>query len=398
MSQEVGFCPLCGDHIQSDFCPVHGVPTLGRLSAGSRPSFDAGAILGGRYRVDQILHRGPQSWTLLGTDLAERRTVVIRTLPGQELARRSVLLQGLLGDARVVALAARRDMVPVLDFGVEAHAQLAFLVMAYVPGRSAQDLIAPGGAESRTTALFVELAETLLDGHDQVLLEEGFEPRHPGVPGLGAPQPGASNALVPVRQPGPMPVAAEPEVWVRAQPIADVEARGAPPPRRRRKKKRGLLSHDAKRRLMAIGTMCVGMAIALLYLVEDEHDGGGVVRRGPGYSGVEQGSQRPRSLGEASGQRVRGPVMISSHPAGAEVYAGVRKIGVTPVRVDRPGPGAKVELEVRKTGYSKSRVVVDQSSPEVVRVTLFGGVKSPMQDLLGGDQKQKRPRAAFDEE
>jgi eukaryotic-like serine/threonine-protein kinase len=113
---------------------------------------NAARVLAGRYGVGEVVGRGGMAEVHRGHDLRSGRTVAIKILR-KELARDQLFLSRFRREARLVAGLQHPAIVAVLDAGCEEidggsveRAQVPFIVMEYVPGRSLRELFRSGGA------------------------------------------------------------------------------------------------------------------------------------------------------------------------------------------------------------------------------------------------------------
>lgn len=89
-----------------------------------------------------------------------------------------------------------------------------------------------------------------------------------------------------------------------------------------------------------------------------------------------QGGQEedPEQLRRAVEQlEAGGRVVVSSDPPGADVYSGIRKLGHTPLRLERPEKSERMDLRISKGGFGDSRVTVSKDSPLRIHVRLSRG-------------------------
>jgi signal transduction histidine kinase/tetratricopeptide (TPR) repeat protein len=146
---------------------------------------DVDRVLGGRYRLTSLLHRGQGVETYLAQDLGEHadvagagapdesRPVVLKVTPDRSLsesARRRLEHEGL-----VLGRMDHPSLVRLADQGRDGN--LTYLVTPWVPGRSLAARLADG-ALSVTDTLVVarRVAEALCHAHDHGILHRDVKP------------------------------------------------------------------------------------------------------------------------------------------------------------------------------------------------------------------------------
>lgn len=384
--------------------------------------YAVGRVLGDRYRVEMVLAQRASNIVCLGRDLVQPElTVVVYSLPDLELAGRLRLLQQLFQDAMIVDLERRDDLVEVLDFGVEPYSGTLFLVLEHRQDQPASALIALAGPESKTAAVFAEMARGMLESHDAELLKQD-EPTNPGVrlsdlpnrprTGHSAPLsyaphptgPPSSSASasplssyagvwptdpevpprrstttggfrvstgmhrIPVSESSPGPVsqayvdpiqpsrstpASDPPtldlVPVKPRTASDIAAAPAPTATAQRSTGSWLFTSALVATAVLGGAYAVGLFDGLNAPPPDAEDPNQVGRN---YYGAKR------------------HVTVSSNPAGAQVHAGFKPLGATPIQIERPESPRQLTLRVSKAGYDEQSVVVESSSPSLLRVVL----------------------------
>ncbi|GAA4845385.1 Stk1 family PASTA domain-containing Ser/Thr kinase [Kitasatospora terrestris] len=111
-----------------------------------------GALLDGRYRVEQRIAVGGMSTVYRGTDLRLDRVVALKVMH-PSLAGDPGFTERFIREAKAVARLAHPNVVNVLDQGADGRA--VFMAMEYVPGRTLRDVLIDRGALSVRAALDV---------------------------------------------------------------------------------------------------------------------------------------------------------------------------------------------------------------------------------------------------
>lgn len=146
-------------------------------------------------------------------------------------------------------------------------------------------------------------------------------------------------------------------------PLAD------PRPRRRRKSPGALYVQAAA---LTVLIFAVGGTLSLL--VDEPRAGGEINEVSWVDPYAENSAEDPDELRRAV-ERIEagGRVVVSSDPPGADVYSGIRKLGQTPVRLERPEKSERMDLRISKAGFNETRVTVSKESPLRVHVRLSRG-------------------------
>ena len=97
----------------------------------------AGAVLGGRYVLDQQIGSGGYSEVWHATDTVLHRPVAVKLLHPR-YAKRSEVLVRFQAEARHAGALAHENIARVYDYGEPADGQLPYLVMELVNGPSSR--------------------------------------------------------------------------------------------------------------------------------------------------------------------------------------------------------------------------------------------------------------------
>ena len=102
-----------------------------------------GALIGGRYRLEQSIGSGGMGEVFRATDALLGRPVAVKLVHPVEQRRRQVITDSFLREARISAAITHPNVVQILDFGV--HEQSApFIVMELLEGESLADMLGRG--------------------------------------------------------------------------------------------------------------------------------------------------------------------------------------------------------------------------------------------------------------
>jgi two-component system sensor kinase len=130
-------------------------------------------ILGGRYQVERILKNGPDTETLLASDLQHGATVVIKTAATDSLS--ATARMRLEHEAGILTHFKNGSLVPLLDHGCDQNS--VYLVMPFLPGITLQARLRQGPLSVRNTLLVGRsLLATLAEAHLQRILHRDVKP------------------------------------------------------------------------------------------------------------------------------------------------------------------------------------------------------------------------------
>jgi eukaryotic-like serine/threonine-protein kinase len=132
-------------------------------------------IVGGRYRLVQVLGRGGTATVWRAWDVRLDRAVAVKVLdPGSRA--NPAALRRLRDEARTVARLAHPNIVTVRDFGVDRD--LAFLVMDLVDGHSLANLLAGGRRlpVEQAVAIAGQICQALAAAHEAGVVHRDIKP------------------------------------------------------------------------------------------------------------------------------------------------------------------------------------------------------------------------------
>ena len=131
-------------------------------------------LLGGRYRLVEVLGTGGMAIVWRATDQRLGRTVAIKVI-ADTLAADPAYLERFTREARTAAGLSHRNLVPVYDYA--AGAERPFLVMELVEGGTLADRIERGPIEAaEATAVARDLLSALGCVHDAGILHRDIKP------------------------------------------------------------------------------------------------------------------------------------------------------------------------------------------------------------------------------
>ncbi len=359
------YCPLCGGPTQAGVCPVHGVSNSGQGRADPSQVFVPGSVLGGRYRIDQVLGIVGSQGTFLGVQV-EGGPVLIEALGIERLARRARLLDGLFRQAQVSQRFEQQGLATILDFGVEPVSQNPFLIMALAPGRNLNEVIDPQSLERRTAAAFVEICHGLLDTHDRETLNPA-NAMPTQVPGMMSTQvPGVAQPILPIGPPVAPPRGLSPE----------------PIPKDPKK--------PGQRRKWIIACTVAGVGIVLLAPDRSQdarYYNPDITERSLFFHGQPNRGRKESAKASADA------VDLDSDPSHAEVWMGSAILGVTPLSIPRPTRGRRLSVTLKKPGYLPKSVVIQRDTDSSLEVEMHLDEATQERNRFMGERKIEDPFA-----
>jgi eukaryotic-like serine/threonine-protein kinase len=136
----------------------------------------AGAVLGGRYKLDERIAGGGMGDVWRGTDEVLGRTVAVKILL-PALLEEPGFAERFRGEARTMATINHPGVVDVYDYGSDANVG-AYLVMEFVEGDALSRTLSRVGrlTPARTMALVAQAADALQAAHDKGIVHRDVKP------------------------------------------------------------------------------------------------------------------------------------------------------------------------------------------------------------------------------
>jgi hypothetical protein len=124
-------------------------------------SFEKGALIGGRYRLEQSIGSGGMGEVFRAEDTLLGRAVAIKLVHPVEARRRAEATESFLREARIAAAITHPNVVRMLDFGVQQQST-PYMVMELLSGETLAASLDRGA--SMPIGFVFELIERVLDG------------------------------------------------------------------------------------------------------------------------------------------------------------------------------------------------------------------------------------------
>jgi serine/threonine protein kinase len=142
-------------------------------------SFPLGALIGGRYRLEQSIGSGGMGEVFRAVDTVLGRAVAVKVVHAVEPRKRKEVTESFLREARISAAIAHPNVVQILDFGI--HQELApYIVMELLAGESLADLLGRGAVMPMTFVfeLILRVLEALKAAHTAGVIHRDLKPEN----------------------------------------------------------------------------------------------------------------------------------------------------------------------------------------------------------------------------
>lgn len=141
--------------------------------------FATGDLIGGRYRLDELIGTGGMGQVFRGVDTVLARPVAIKLVDAVESRRREEITQGFLREARISAAIDHNNVVRILDFGTHAST-VPYMVMELLEGESLGDVL--GRGDAMPFDWLVAVVSQVLDGlsaaHEAGIVHRDLKPEN----------------------------------------------------------------------------------------------------------------------------------------------------------------------------------------------------------------------------
>jgi eukaryotic-like serine/threonine-protein kinase len=142
-------------------------------------TFAAGELIGGRYRLEELIGSGGMGDVFRARDALLERAVALKLVDIGDPRRREEIGQNFLREARISAAIAHRNVVQILDFGTHGGT-VPYIVMELLEGESLAQVL--GRGERLSFEWIVELVSQLLEGlaaaHDAGVVHRDLKPEN----------------------------------------------------------------------------------------------------------------------------------------------------------------------------------------------------------------------------
>jgi serine/threonine-protein kinase len=140
--------------------------------------FSQGYLLGGRYRIEQILGRGGMGVVYKATDTQLEETVAIKTLPGDVMQRSPEDLERFKREIRLARKITHRNVLRTYDYG-EADG-IYFISMEFVRGYTLSELQQESRQLAPRAAMGIarQICRGLQAAHEQGIIHRDIKPQN----------------------------------------------------------------------------------------------------------------------------------------------------------------------------------------------------------------------------
>jgi len=171
VAEDSRFCPLCGTKFEA--IGSEGL-SYTRTMAEPPEKLRPGLVVGGKYRVLEVVGRGGMGVVYRAEDLKLKRTVALKFLP-EEFTRAPEARDRFLREAQAAAALDHTNICPVYE--VDEFEGRMYIAMAYIEGRSLKERLAQGPlAVPEALAITLQVAEGLRAAHEQGVVHRDIKP------------------------------------------------------------------------------------------------------------------------------------------------------------------------------------------------------------------------------
>lgn len=157
----------------------HGSPVEAAISLTESPSvtmeIGPGAVIGGKYQIERLLGEGGMGVVYLAHHVVLSRLVAVKVMKA-DVASQKHYSDRFIVEARAAAELRHRNVVEILDYGVEAGRP--FMVMEFLHGESLEKLLAREGPLSpiRAVTLLDPVLKALAVAHEHGIVHRDIKP------------------------------------------------------------------------------------------------------------------------------------------------------------------------------------------------------------------------------
>ena len=180
---EPRMCPNCGTLGEEAYCPKDGTPTIRVSPLRKHPrSYEAGDVIGGRYRVTGALGAGGFAAVFSAQHTLTEQPVAVKLLaidPGDVSSR--VTVRRFFREAQVTAALASPNTVRVFDVGQDEEGAL-YIAMELMRGESLEGLLKrrlkaeEPLSEAEAIDLALPMLDSLAEAHAKGLVHRDLKP------------------------------------------------------------------------------------------------------------------------------------------------------------------------------------------------------------------------------
>ncbi len=169
-------CPRCSLETEAELCPDDGAETIS--VAVEAPTFPAGTLIAGRYRVDEVIGIGGFGAVYRCNQLNMDQTVAVKVLKSEHL-KSLEHVKRFTREARAASMLKHPNTIRIFDFGKHEDRDL-YLAMEYLEGetlaaRLEQALTLPAPV---LVHIMVQICHSLTEAHGAKLIHRDLKPEN----------------------------------------------------------------------------------------------------------------------------------------------------------------------------------------------------------------------------
>lgn len=174
------YCPQCQKTYEGEgfeLCPEDGA-RLFRLDEPRSEDPLLGAVVDGRFRIEELLGAGGMGAVYRGIQLSVNREVAIKVLR-PELAGREQSLERFFREAKVVSELTHPNIVRLFEFGQDRERDLLYLVMELVRGADMGELLRRGRLRiNLALEVIYQICGALTEPHARGIVHRDLKPEN----------------------------------------------------------------------------------------------------------------------------------------------------------------------------------------------------------------------------
>lgn len=142
---------------------------------GERGETGEGAILDGRYRLDEVIGSGTMGTVYRATQLTVQRPVAVKIL-NATLQHHPKLQQRFEIEARAVGKLNHPNVLTLFDFAYSMDKDVLYMVVEYIEGKTLSELIASGLSPKLSLHVAYQIANALAHAHEAGIAHRDLKP------------------------------------------------------------------------------------------------------------------------------------------------------------------------------------------------------------------------------
>lgn len=176
------YCPRCGEETDEPYCPKDGTATvLPDVRGVGGGDFDAGAVIEGRYRINETIGRGGFGAVYSAVHTGTNQDVALKVMLGDAADVDKSAVRRFYKEAQVTARLQHPNTVRVFDVG-QTQGGALYIAMELLRGPTLEDLLrdlgsqGTGMTERRALDIAIPVLRSLAEAHALELVHRDLKP------------------------------------------------------------------------------------------------------------------------------------------------------------------------------------------------------------------------------